>query len=122
MPKILLVADRQSVIDRVHTALVAPEIGIIEHTDPETAAEAAYSGEVDTVLVDMRVGSMGAMAVTRSVREKAAGGVAIPVAILLDREVDAFLAKRAGAAAWVLSDASADQIRAAVTLATAPSE
>jgi len=119
MTTVLLVSDRSSVIDRVHARLSSPEISVIDHHDPETAAEVAYTRQVDSVLVDMQVGSMGAMAVTRSVRAKAHGGDEVPVTILLDREADAFLAKRSGAANWVARDASTDELRSAVTAVAA---
>ena len=96
MTTILFVADRQSVIDRVHAALSAPDITVVDHDDPDTAAAAAVEQSVDRVLVDMQVGAMGAMAVTRAVRA-ASGEDPIPVTILLDREADAFLARRSAA-------------------------
>lgn len=102
-------------IDRVHARLSSPDISVVDHNDPETAAGVAYSRQVDAVLVDMQVGSMGAMAVTRSIRAGAEGGEELPVTILLDRDDDAFLAKRSGAANWVARDASAEQLRSAVT-------
>jgi len=119
MQSILLVADRQSVIDHVHTTLATPGVTLIDHPDPDTAAETAYSNSVDAVIVDMQVGSMGAMAVTRAVRALSNDGVGIPVTILLDREADAFLAGRSGAENWVAKDAPASVLRAAV--AAAPS-
>jgi len=79
MLTILLVADRQSVIDQIHTALSTPDIVVIDHPDSDTAADTAYSEDVDAVLVDMQVGSMGAMAVTRAIRAKAEDGIGIPV-------------------------------------------
>jgi len=118
MQTILLVADRQSVIDRVRTALGAPDITVIVHTDSDTAADTAYSENVDAVLVDMQVGSMGAMAVTRAMRAKADDGIGLPVTILLDREADAFLAGRAGARNWLKKGAPASELRAALAPST----
>lgn len=115
MSTILLVADRQSVIDRVHAALSAPDTTVVEHRDPESAAETAYEQEVDVVLVDMRVASMGGMAVTRSVRAAAKGRNPIPVTLLLDRDADSFIAGRSGADNWIQKDASASELREAVS-------
>jgi DNA-binding response OmpR family regulator len=115
MTTILLVADHRSTIDRVHASLSGPELTIIDHTDPGTASETAYALAVDSVLVDMQVGSMGAMAVTRSMRARAGSAPEIPVTILLDREADAFLAGRSGAAHWLLKTASTTELRQAVT-------
>lgn len=119
MQTILLVADRQSVIDQVHTALTEPDAKVIDHADSSTAADVAYEQNVDAVVVDMQVGSMGAMAVTRAIRGRSDDGVGIPVTILLDRDVDAFLAGRAGARNWLTKDAPASDLRDAVGATTA---
>ncbi len=116
MTTVLFVADRQSVIDRVRADLSASDMQVILHEDPDSAAAAAYDHNVDRVLVDMKVGSMGAMAVARAVRAKADDEAdAIPVTVLLDREADAFLAGRSGAENWLTKDATAAELRQAVT-------
>lgn len=94
-------------------ALSSPDLTVIHHPDPETAAAAAYDQGVDRVLVDMKVASMGAMAVTRAVRA-VDEDQPIPVTILLDRDADAFLAGRAGAENWLTKDATASALREAV--------
>lgn len=114
MNKILLVADSASVRNRVHAALAGTDVTIIDHTDPKTAASTAYAEQVDSVIVDMQVGSMGAMAVSRAVRSAAGTASPIPVTILLDRVADAFLAKRAGAHNWVSKEQSPTELRKAV--------
>ncbi len=114
MSKILLVTDVASARNRVHAALAGADVTIIDHTDPKTAAATAYGEQVDAVVVDMQVGSMGAMAVSRAVRSEARDGTPIPVTILLDRKADAFLAKRAGARNWVSKDQSPTDLRKAV--------
>lgn len=118
MQSVLLVATSQSVIDRVHTALAAPDITVIDHSDPETAATTALTEGVSAIIVEMRVGSMGAFALTRAVRAVAGENATIPVTILLDREADAFLAGRSGAANWLMKDSPASQLRAAVSPST----
>ncbi|MEN8040059.1 MAG: response regulator [Actinomycetota bacterium] len=117
MQTILLVADRQSVVDHVHTALAGRSINVLNHPDPETAATTAYAEGVDAVLVDMQVASMGAMAVTRAVRALADDGEGIPVTILLDRDADTFLAGRSGAKSWVSKTAPTSELLEALALA-----
>jgi DNA-binding response OmpR family regulator len=114
MRTVLLVADRQSVIDQVHAALASADVDLIDHPDSDTAAATAYATNADAVIVDMRVGSMGAMAVARDVRAKAGEGESLPVTILLDRQADAFLAGRSGARNWLLKDAPASELQAAI--------
>lgn len=67
-------------------------------------------------LVDMQVGSMGGMAITRQLREAIHAGT-IPagtIVMLLDRQADAFIAKRAGADGWVVKPFTAQQLRATI--------
>lgn len=101
MPDILLVADEPWIVNDVRAALDAH--GLTVQADPRAAADTWLDGAHDVVIVDLQVGSMGGMAVTRAVRDAAASaGRPRPVTIVLtDREADAFLAKRAGASAWL---------------------
>ncbi len=118
MNTILLVADTASVTDRVHTALAGADVVIVDHRDPGTASEAAYSSHVDSVIVAMQVGAMGAMAVTRAMRAACGDADPIPVTILLDRQADAFLAGRSGAVSWVDKGYTAAELREALGLGT----
>ena len=104
MPRILVVTDTHWSRNQVRAALTDPGIELVHHEDPTTVAEEVTNGRYDAVLVDLQIGSMGGMAVTRSVRGAATlGGLPqIPVVLMLDRSADAFLAKRAGAAAWIV--------------------
>lgn len=124
MPRVLVVADALWARNEVHAALTAPGTELVDHTDPATVAATVSEGEFDAVLVDLQVGSMGGMAVTRSVREAAnvRGAVPVPVVIMLDRSADAFLAKRAGASAWVAKPFTSHEIATALNQALARAE
>ena len=115
MTTILLVTDSDRVMDTVHAALTDPDTTIIDEPDPARAVEVAYSEGVDAVLVDMRVRSMGAVAVTHSIRDAAVDNEPIPVTILMDRDADAFIAGRSGATNWVKKTAPAGELRQAVS-------
>lgn len=117
MTKILLVADQDRVIDQVRAALSTPDMSVVLERDPAVAAQVAYDEDVDAVLVSMRVDAMGAVAVTRAINDAAREREPIPVTILLDREADAFLAKRSGARNWLIKTASARELRDAVSAA-----
>ena len=116
MNTVLLVSDTASVADRVHTALAGADVMIVDHPDPETASETAYATEVDSVVVEMQVGAMGAMAVARAIRAASGDGAPIPVTILLDRHADAFLAGRSGATNWVDKGYTNTELRDALGL------
>ncbi len=119
MQQILVVADASWVRNEVHAALTAPDFGLIDLDDPTQAAAVAASEAVDAVVVDLQVASMGGMAVVRDVRDRANadGRDHLPVIMLLDRAADGFLAKRAGAAAWLVKPFTAHDIRTALTSA-----
>lgn len=121
MQHILVVADAAWVRNEVHAALTAPDFELIDLEDPTAAAATAAAKSVDGVVVDLQVGSMGGMAVVRDVRDRcnADGKSHLPMIMLLDRAADGFLAKRAGAAAWLVKPFTAHDIRTAVATAFA---
>jgi len=103
MPDILLVADLPWVTDAVRAALSGAAGSLTVTTDPTAAADLALEQGTEVALIDLQVGSMGGMAVARAIRAAAhmAGTPAPAVALLLDREADAFLAGRAGVDGWI---------------------
>jgi two-component system OmpR family response regulator len=116
MARVLVIADEPWVRSEVHAALTEPAYTLIDHDDSRTAAARAGDEEVDAVITDLQVGTMGGMAVARELRDRdaMAGREFTPVVILLDRAADAFLAKRAGAAAWVIKPFTTAMIREAL--------
>ena len=109
--KILLVADAEWVINQTRAAM-SGEHDLVETSDPREAEETMSDAEI--VLIDMQVGSMGGMALTRSLKSLAMAGeiVDAPIVLLLDRTADEFLAKRSGADAWLLKPFSAQDLNA----------
>lgn len=118
--KVLLVADAAWIQNEAVAALSDPGTVIRRVEDPRTAAQAAGEFEPDVVIVDLQVGSMGGMAVARSLRE-AEFADDLPVTsivLLLDRSADEFLARRAAANAWVVKPFTPQQLRATILSAT----
>ena len=123
MPTYLVVTDEPWVRNEVHAALTAADVSLLDHTDPATAAETAVAAGASAVICDLQVGSRGGMAVTRDLLHAALEDEVddIPVVLLLDRSADAFLAKRAGAAAWVTKPFSShDLVEALATARDVP--
>ena len=121
MPRVLVVTDEPWVRNEVHATLTSPEFELIDHATSSTAAEIAVSEEVDVLVVDLQIGAMGGMAVTRATRETTGDttGPGLPVVLLLDRSADGFLAKRAGAAAWLTKPFTSHEMQSAVEAALA---
>jgi len=117
--KALVVCDTEWVRSDVHSALIEPGTILVDEDDPAATSGRAAAEEVDVVVADLQVGSMGGMAITRAMKESSSlsGEADVPVVLLLDRNADAFLAKRAGAAAWVRKPFTAFELRAAVATA-----
>jgi DNA-binding response OmpR family regulator len=113
MANILLVADLPWVTNAVEAALAGAGHHLTITADPKAAAALCREAGAELCLVDLQVGSMGGMAVVRDLRDAAAGAAAQPpaTAILLDREVDAFLARRSGANAWLTKPFGAFDLR-----------
>lgn len=116
MTTILVVADETWVLNDVRAALATPQYHLSEVRDPREVTNHLETEAPDAVVVDFQVGSMGGMAVTRAIRN--AGAVAErsapPVVLMLDRDADAFLAGRSGAATWVRKPFSARALREAI--------
>ncbi|MDJ0961291.1 MAG: response regulator [Acidimicrobiia bacterium] len=123
MPKFLVVADEVWARNEVHAAVTEPDVELIDHDDPATAAETAVEHGVDVVIVDLQTRAMGGMAVTRAVRNATGSRETsgIPVVMLLDRSADEFLARRAGASAWVMKPFTSRELGSAIAAAISPS-
>ena len=114
MQKVLLVADAIWVQNQVAAALSDSGTEVREVVDPRTAVDEVLDFEPDVIIIDMQIGSMGGVAVTRAVREAEYEFdlADIPVVLLLDRATDAFTAKRAAAHAWLTKPITAQDLRA----------
>ncbi len=114
--RIIVIADEPWTRNEVHAALPEPDYTLIDHEDPATSNDVVRTEEPDAVVIDLQVGSMGGMAIARDLHQQAAMAEldSVPVVLLLDRQADSFLAKRAGVAAWVTKPFTAHDIRTAV--------
>lgn len=115
MPTVLLVADDDWVRNDVEAALADPTTKVETTDDPRLVVNVAYDVGPDLYVVDMQIGSMGGMAVTRALKDAFGAGQLEerPIVLLLDRSADTFLGKRAGADDWVQKPFTAQDLRAA---------
>lgn len=99
MSTILVAADAKWVRDLVKIACLAPGQRVVEVTRGQDVRDAVRDQEPDVTVLDMQIGNMGGIAVSIDLRLEASAGRIPDVAILLllDREADRFLAKRADA-------------------------
>lgn len=113
MSKLVLVADTSWVANQVETALAVAGWDIEVVTDPRQAVDRVNEVQPDAVIVDMQVGSKGGMAVVRAIRQSAE--LRPRLVLLLDRNADTFIARRAGADASVLKPIKANELRTALS-------
>ena len=116
--RVLLVADASWVVNEVKSSLTLGDWAIEEVSDPRQVTDIAASERTDAVIVDMQVGSMGGMAVVRDIRQSFFDEDRPRTVLLLDRSADEFIAKRAGADAYVVKPIVATELREALGPAT----
>ena len=99
MSTILVAADAKWVRDLVKMACLAPGQRVVEVTRGQDVRDAVREQEPDVTVLDMQIGNMGGIAVSIDLRLEAAAGRIpdVSILLLLDREADRFLAKRADA-------------------------
>lgn len=112
MANLVLVSDAVWVANEVEAALSIGGWHIQIVSDPRQAVNVVNEVRPEAVLIDMQVGSMGGMAVTRAIRQSAE--LRPRLIMLLDRSADDFLARRAGSDASVLKPLTAQDLRRAL--------
>ena len=121
MSKVFLVTDASWVANEVRAGLSLGEWDIEEISEPRLTTSLVKEKRPDAVIVDMQVGSMGGMAVIRGIRGEVDEADRPRTVLLLDRSADEFIARRAGADAWVLKPINASVLRAALQSGHMPS-
>jgi DNA-binding response OmpR family regulator len=115
MTKILVAADAEWVRDQVRSAFVAPGQEVVEVTRGQDVRDAVAREKPDLVILDLQIGNMGGVAVAIDLRlEDSAGRLPrSKIMLLLDREADRFLAKRADVDAELVKPVDAGILRRA---------
>lgn len=116
MATVLLASDLETLRHELRTMLEGPDLLIEEvASGPEVIAR-VEEGNVDLVIVDLQMGSMGAMAICMELRHEESYGAADPVSVLmlLDRRPDVFLARRSGAEGFLVKPLDPQRVRTAV--------
>ena len=114
--KVLVVADARWVREQVRAALVARGQEVLEITRGQDVRGAVAEHHPDLVILDLQIGNMGGIAVAIDLRLEESGGRLphVPILLLLDREADRFLAKRADADAELVKPVDAGTLRRVV--------
>jgi len=117
MPRVIIAADAQTVINDVRAVLDDGETEIVEVDNGADVRGEVDAEETDLVIADFQVGSMGAMAICLDLRLEESGGRLpyVPVLMLCDRRADVFLAKRSSADGYLVKPLDPIRLRKAIT-------
>ena len=113
--KVLVAADAPWVRNQVRAAFVAPGQEVVEVARGQDVRNAFAEHEPDLVILDLNIGNMGGIAAALDLRlEESAGRLGHATMLLLvDREADRFLAKRASVDAVLVKPVDAGTLRRA---------
>lgn len=115
MTDVLLATDADWIFDEVAAAIARPGTTVSRVRAGFDVGPAVAEIEPELVILDLQIGNMGGAATCRHLRLEAGAG-RLPdtkVLILLDREVDVWLAKQAGADAWLVKPLDSMRLRRA---------
>ena len=116
MPDVIVAADAPWVVEDVRSVLSGPTDTVRIVTAGGLVLPAVEADKPDLVILDLQIGSMGAIAVCMDLRlEEGAGRLDhIPVLVLLDRRADVFLARRVEADGWLIKPLVPNRLRKAI--------
>src|SRR3954469_18109871 len=115
MTTILVAADAKWVRDQVRAAFVGPNQKVVEVTRGQDVRAAFDEIDPELVILDMQIGNMGGIAVALDLRLEESGGRLdrANILLLLDREADEFIARRADVDLTLLKPVDAGVLRRA---------
>lgn len=115
--KLLIAADGSWVRQQVRNALAGRDLEVLEVSRGEDVRGVVASEHPDLVILDMQIGNMGGIAVAIDLHLEASGGrlPQVPILLLLDREADRFLAKRADVEGELVKPVDASTLRRVAT-------
>jgi DNA-binding response OmpR family regulator len=118
VPHYLIATDAGWILDEVRAALEGPDTTLTVCRSGQQVAPAIRDRKPDLAVLDLQIGTMGAIAVTMELRlDETAGRLPhVPILILLDRRADVFLASRAGAEGWLIKPLDSLRLRRAATI------
>ena len=124
VPRVLLATDADWIHQEVDAALGGDDIDVLRVREGSEVRPVVRTDDIDLVVLDLQIGNMGGMAACMDLRLDQSVGLLdhVPVLMLLDRDVDAFLAKRSEADGWVVKPLDPFSLRRAATALLAGDE
>ncbi len=103
MPKIVVATESDSIFDQVSAAVETSDTVLLRVSRGSDVASSISTNRPDITILDLQIGNMGGVAACINLRHEAEAR-RLPetkVILLLDRDVDAFIAQQSGADAWI---------------------
>ena len=115
MPAVLLATDADWLYDEVDAAIGGGDVTVYRVRRGVDVLPALAQVDAELVILDLQIGNMGGMATCMAIRhEEGMGRIPITgVMMLLDRDVDTFLAHRSDADGWLVKPLDAFRLRQA---------
>jgi DNA-binding response OmpR family regulator len=113
---VLVAADGAWIRAQVRTALTGPDLEVIEVNRGQEVRDLVANRHPELVILDLQIDNMGGVAVAIDLHLEASAGRVpdVPILLLLDREHDRFLAKRAAANAELVKPIDPGTLRRTV--------
>jgi DNA-binding response OmpR family regulator len=116
MVEILVATDAPWLYEEIRSVTAGPEVTLRWVRTGPMVLTAIRRVVPDLVITDFQIGNMGGMAICLDLRLEEGAGRAdhIPVLMLLDRQADIFLARRASAEGWLVKPLNPIRLRRAI--------
>lgn len=104
MPAILLATDSDALFNEVDSALASDDTTVMRVTAGADVVRVIEVKAPDLVLLDMQIGNQGGIATCIAIRQEEGFDRLShrPVALLLDRDADIYVAGQSGAEGWLV--------------------
>ena len=118
MTTVLLATDSNELFNDVDAALASAETEVLRVKAGADVLPVCKLKAPDLVVLDLQIGNMGGIATCLAVKQEQGAGrlPAFPVALLLDRSVDVFLAEEASADGWLIKPIDSLRLRRVATM------
>jgi DNA-binding response OmpR family regulator len=110
---VLLATDSDPLFRDVDAALASDDTAVLRVRAGTDVLPACRQKKPDLVILDLQIGNMGGVATCLAVKQEQSSErlAPIPVALLLDRAVDVFLAQQSQADGWLVKPADSLRLR-----------
>jgi DNA-binding response OmpR family regulator len=110
---VLLATDADHLFNDVDAALASADTDVLRVRAGSDVLPVCQEKSPDLVILDLQIGNMGGVATSIALKQEQSSGrlPAFPVALLLDRAADVFLAEQSSADGWLIKPMDSLRLR-----------